>query len=115
MYPAVAMLLISVAMRMSIGCVLGWCWSLGFVSLLADVNFSQPQVAEEGHEPQPEHVKRSQKRGNDSHQPKRWVVKKGLPKDFVFTEEAAQGREAGNGESGDRHHPERYWNHFAQA
>src|SRR5215471_5269569 len=91
------------------------CQRLGLVSFFTNIDFSQPQVTKEGHEPQPEHVKRSQKRGNDSHQPKRWVVKKGLPKNFVFTEETAQEREASNGKSGDRHHPERYWNHFAQA
>src|SRR5262249_5926853 len=88
---------------------------LGLVSLFTNIHFSHTLITEEGHYKQPEHGKLSQKRDNDSHQPKRRVVKKGLPKDFVFTEEAAQGREAGNGESGNRHHPERYWNHFAQA
>src|SRR5215510_2429860 len=108
------MLLCSVAVRVCPRGMLRLRRRLSLVRFLADIHFSQSQVAEESHEPQAEHVKRSQQRGDDSDHPKRPVVKKSLPKNFVFTEEAAQGREAGNGKCRYRHHPERYWNHFAQ-
>src|SRR5712692_9147579 len=57
-------------------------------------------VAEEGHEPQPEHIERSNKCCDDADQPKHPAsVRAGIshPQDLVFGEEASQRPEPGDG------------------
>src|SRR5216683_6938842 len=57
-------------------------------------------VAEEGHEPQPEHIERSNKCCDDADQPKHPASERaGIshPQDLVFGEEASQRPEPGDG------------------
>src|SRR6266436_6748251 len=67
-------------------------------------------VAKEGHEPQPEHVERSDKRGKDADQPIHPApLGAGIshPQDFVFGEESSQRREPGDGKGRDCHRRKR--------
>src|SRR5438270_12226733 len=87
--------------------------------LLVFVVYWPAAFAEEGHEPQPEHIKGGQTGGDPADQPEDpasvRLIGECLPENFVFGEEAAEGREAGDGERGDRHRPKGPGNQLAQA
>src|SRR5258708_26111149 len=88
------------AMTMGSGCraMLRLCGSVGCVGFFALVNFAQLQFAEEGHEPQAEHIEGSETGGDESQYPEYYVstlwAGGGLPENLVLTEEAAPRRGA---------------------
>src|SRR5438093_7841295 len=65
--------------------------------------------------PKPEHVERSKKRGDNPDQPVDPARLVCPPENFIFAEEACQGRDSGNGEGPECHCPERPGNLFTQA
>src|SRR5579862_1869119 len=74
-------------------------------------------LAEEGHEPEPEHVERCQQCSENADGPVGAAAigaGKRLPQNFVLAEEAAEERYAGDGEGGRGHGPEGPGNFLAQ-
>src|SRR5579859_1793376 len=75
-------------------------------------------LAEEGHEPEPEHVERCQQCSENADGPVgAAAVRAGerLPEDFVLAEEAAEEGYAGDGHGSRGHGPESPGNFLAQA
>src|SRR4051812_31832549 len=67
------------------------------------------EVAEEGQEPQPEHVERSQERGENANRPEpdtAVLAGEGAEENFVLAEEATEERRASDGERSHGHRPE---------
>ena len=62
--------------------------------------------AKERHEPQAEHVKRSQECRDQSHQPVRPTRLIRTPQNFIFTEKSGESWNTCNGQSACRHRPE---------
>src|SRR5947207_2698185 len=104
-------LIVSMTMRVRSRSVLGLGRSMCGMGFFANIYAAQPQLAEEGHEPQPEHVKRSQSGGDNGDSPQDPVAMSGagvgLPQNLVFAEEAGQTGRSRDGKSGNGHHPER--------
>src|SRR6478752_10826325 len=72
-------------------------------------------LPEKSQKPQAEHVKRSQKRGEQTDRPVDPAGLIGSPQNLVFAEESGKWRDAGNRKGGDRHGPERPGNLRAQS
>src|SRR5471030_2264231 len=95
----------------------GVCRSAGFVGLFAGINAAELQLTKERHEPQAEHVERCKSGGEESHSPKNLTAMgagKDLAKNFILGEESRKWRNTGNGNRGDRYHPECSGNQLAQ-
>ena len=76
--------------------------------------------AEEGLEPQPEHVEAGHAGGDQADEPRAacragWRGGEGAVEDLVFREEAGEGRDAGDGEDAGGHGPEGDGDALAQA
>src|SRR5258708_33055073 len=103
-------MIVRVPVRLGCSAMLGLRRRVGGMSFLTDSNVAQPQVAEERHKPQPEHVEGSKTGGKDSDQPEK---PPGLPgglyprKHLFFNEEAPERREDGESQPRTRCDPER--------
>src|SRR5258708_29939101 len=92
-------MIVRVPVRLGCSAMLGLRRRVGGMSFLTDSNVAQPQVAEERHKPQPEHVEGSKTGGNDSDQPENPALfPAGVypPENLIFTEGARERREGGN-------------------
>src|SRR5258708_28358997 len=95
-------MIVRVPVRLGCSAMLGLRRRVGGMSFLTDSNVAQPQVAEERHKPQPEHVEGSKTGGNDSDQPENpAVLSAGVypPKKLIFTEETRRRGGAGQPKS----------------
>ena len=112
-------LIVSMAMRVRSHSVLGLRRSMCGMGFFANIHAAQPQLAEEGHEPQPKHVKRSQSGGDNGDRPQDPVAVSragvGFPQNLVFAEEAGQTGRSRDGKGGNGHHPERPGSELAQS
>src|SRR5258708_15684043 len=64
-------MIVRVPVRLGCSAMLGLRRRVGGMSFLTDSNVAQPQVAEERHKPQPEHVEGSKTGGKDSDHPEK--------------------------------------------
>src|SRR5450755_4485094 len=79
------------------------------------MRFRRPAILpKKRHEPQPEHIKGSEKCGEQSNKPVDPTRLISPPQDFVLAEETSKRRNPGDGEGRDGHGPERPWNLRAQ-
>ena len=81
--------------------------------------FVEVRGAEEGLEPEAEHVEGRHAGGDEADQPEKLAdgvgAREGLVEDLVLGEEACQRRDACNGEDAHRHGPERDGDAFAES
>src|SRR6185312_6699389 len=88
------------------------------VSFFTNIDCTQPELAEEGHEIEAEHVERSQSSSDNADHPQNLApvrTGKNLTENFIFTEESGEGENPGDSKRGSQHHGMRPWNLLPEA
>src|SRR5256885_47984 len=101
MHAAVPMgMVVGVAVRVGSRPVRSLCWSVRGMCFFAKIDRAEFKFAKESHEPQAEHIKRSEPGCQYANAPDHgsavWTVKDSA-QNFVFAEEAGKRRNSGNG------------------
>src|SRR5579859_6573393 len=119
MYAAVAVnIVIGMAVRLRSRGMRCLRRSVRRMRFFAQIDRSQLKLAKESHEPQAEHVKRSETSGENADAPDNLPAVgtvKHRTENFVLAEEAGERRNSRNGNGGDGHHPEGNWDFRPQA
>src|SRR5246500_4781121 len=76
--------------------------------------FSAAVIAKESHEPEPEHIERSDEGGRHSDKPVRWSCLVSTCQNFILAEESCEGWKACDRESRGRHSHESPWDVLPQ-
>src|SRR5246127_3988418 len=76
--------------------------------------FAAAVIAKESHEPEPEHIERSDEGGRHSDKPVRWICLVSTCQNFILAEESCQGWKACDRESRGRHGHESPWDVLPQ-
>src|SRR6185312_8730655 len=77
------------------------------VSFFTNIDCTQPELAEEGHEIQTEHVERSQSGSDNADRPQDLAAVgtgKDLPENLILTKEPGEGKNPGDSKRGGQHH-----------
>src|SRR6185437_13024231 len=82
-------------------------WSSCCVSFFTNIDCTQPELAEEGHEIEAEHVERSQSSSDNADSPQDFAAVgagKDLPENLILAKEPGERENPGDSKCGGQHH-----------